>query len=112
MHNGGIADFHLVKRRLQADLSDEVFHVVQGNTGRLVSRVQELRLLSECRLRVGFCIIFVQGRLTYSLGIALTCSKLSDAKAKSFTHQTLQRAMLDTIASLNDYADLAGITEV
>ena len=33
MHNGGIADFHLVKRRLQAKLSDEIFDIVQGNTG-------------------------------------------------------------------------------
>jgi glutamine amidotransferase len=33
MHNGGIADFHLIKRRLQAELSDDVYNVVQGNTG-------------------------------------------------------------------------------
>lgn len=33
MHNGGIADFHLLKRRLQSMLSDEIFHTVQGNTG-------------------------------------------------------------------------------
>ncbi|KAG8219768.1 hypothetical protein J3R82DRAFT_740 [Butyriboletus roseoflavus] len=80
MHNGGIADFHLVKRRLQAELSDEIFNVVQGNTD------------SEW-------------------AFALFLSKLPDAKAKLFTHQTLQRAMLDTIATLNNYADLAGIIE-
>jgi glutamine amidotransferase len=34
MHNGGIADFPLIKRKLQAVLSDEIFNVVQGNTGR------------------------------------------------------------------------------
>jgi glutamine amidotransferase len=33
MHNGGIADFHLLKRRLQSDLSDDIYNVVQGNTG-------------------------------------------------------------------------------
>lgn len=33
MHNGGIADFHLIKRRLQSDLSDDIYNVVQGNTG-------------------------------------------------------------------------------
>lgn len=33
MHNGGIADFPLIKRKLQVNLSDEVFNVVQGNTG-------------------------------------------------------------------------------
>lgn len=32
MHNGGIADFHLIKRKLQASLSDELFAVPQGNT--------------------------------------------------------------------------------
>lgn len=37
MHNGGIADFPLIKRKLQAVLSDDVFDVVQGNTGRYFS---------------------------------------------------------------------------
>ncbi|KAG8748509.1 hypothetical protein FRC10_003642 [Ceratobasidium sp. 414] len=32
MHNGGIADFHLIKRKLQSSLSDELFAVPQGNT--------------------------------------------------------------------------------
>lgn len=32
MHNGGIADFHLIKRKLQSALSDELFSVPQGNT--------------------------------------------------------------------------------
>jgi len=32
MHNGGIADFPLFKRNLQADLSDVAFNTVQGNT--------------------------------------------------------------------------------
>ncbi|KAJ8595922.1 N-terminal nucleophile aminohydrolase [Rhizopogon salebrosus TDB-379] len=80
MHNGGIADFHLIKRRLQAELSDDVYNVVQGNTD------------SEC-------------------AFALLLSKLPDPKAKSFTTRTLQRAMLDTIAALNQYAEEAGITE-
>ncbi|KAF8846333.1 N-terminal nucleophile aminohydrolase [Paxillus ammoniavirescens] len=80
MHNGGIADFHLLKRRLQACLPDEIFDVAQGNTD------------SEW-------------------AFALFLSKLPDANAKSFSHQTLQGAMLDTIATLNNYADLAGITE-
>jgi hypothetical protein len=38
--------------------------------------------------------------------------QLPDPKAKSFTTRTLQQAMLDTIATLNLYADEAGITEV
>lgn len=32
MHNGGIADFAKIKRRLQSSLPDEIFNVPQGNT--------------------------------------------------------------------------------
>ncbi|KZS95993.1 N-terminal nucleophile aminohydrolase [Sistotremastrum niveocremeum HHB9708] len=32
MHNGGIAEFQKIKRKIQALLSDEIFAVVQGNT--------------------------------------------------------------------------------
>jgi glutamine amidotransferase len=35
MHNGGISDFQKIKRKLQAGLSDELFDVVNGNTGQL-----------------------------------------------------------------------------
>jgi glutamine amidotransferase len=38
--------------------------------------------------------------------------QLPDPQAKSFTTRTLQQAMLDTIATLNLYAEEAGITEV
>lgn len=34
MHNGGIAEFDKIKRKLQANLSDELFLVPQGNTGK------------------------------------------------------------------------------
>jgi len=33
MHNGGIAGFNMIKRRLQADLPNDAFDMVQGNTG-------------------------------------------------------------------------------
>lgn len=33
MHNGGIAQFGLIKRKLQASLVDAAFGMVQGNTG-------------------------------------------------------------------------------
>jgi glutamine amidotransferase len=33
MHNGGIADFGKIKRKLQRSLSDAAFNMVQGNTG-------------------------------------------------------------------------------
>ncbi|THV07733.1 N-terminal nucleophile aminohydrolase [Dendrothele bispora CBS 962.96] len=32
MHNGSIGEFHLIKRRLQQDLPDVAFNLVQGNT--------------------------------------------------------------------------------
>lgn len=80
MHNGGIADFSLIKRSLQSVLSDEIFHTVQGNTD------------SEW-------------------AFALFLSKLPDPHAKSFTTKVLQQAVLDTIATLNNYAEEAGITE-
>lgn len=68
MHNGGIAEFHLVKRRLQAELSDEIFNIVQGNTGKILSLgwEWEIRLLSECRFGVGIRIVFVQGGCFHS----------------------------------------------
>jgi glutamine amidotransferase len=33
MHNGFIADFHLIKRKLQTGLSEVAFNMVNGNTG-------------------------------------------------------------------------------
>jgi len=33
MHNGEIAGFSKIKRKLQATLSDEIFNSVKGNTG-------------------------------------------------------------------------------
>ena len=32
MHNGRIAEFHKIKRRLQSTLPDELFNFVTGNT--------------------------------------------------------------------------------
>lgn len=37
MHNGGIAEFHKIKRKLQMSLSDELFNMVSGNTGSLLA---------------------------------------------------------------------------
>lgn len=33
MHNGGIAEFSRIKRRLQSYLPDPIFEMVTGNTG-------------------------------------------------------------------------------
>ena len=32
MHNGGIAEFARIKRRLQSTLPDEIYNVPKGNT--------------------------------------------------------------------------------
>ncbi|KAJ7169837.1 N-terminal nucleophile aminohydrolase [Mycena filopes] len=80
MHNGGIAQWEVIKRKLQKDLPDVAFNMVQGNTD------------SEW-------------------AFALFLSKLPDPNAKTFTPDILRRAMLDTIAALNGFADDAGVTE-
>lgn len=33
MHNGGVAEFPKIKRKLQSCLPDELFNMVSGNTG-------------------------------------------------------------------------------
>ncbi|KAJ7932443.1 N-terminal nucleophile aminohydrolase [Mycena leptocephala] len=80
MHNGGIAQWELIKRSLQKELPDVAFNMVQGNTD------------SEW-------------------AFALFISKLPDPNARTFTPDILRRAMLDTIASLNVIAEVAGVTE-
>ncbi|KAG2023530.1 glucosamine 6-phosphate synthetase [Coprinopsis cinerea AmutBmut pab1-1] len=79
MHNGGIAEFNTIKRRLQSDLPDIAFDKVLGNTD------------SEW-------------------AFALFISKLPDPKAKSFTPAILQKAMEETIATLNVYRKEFNIT--
>jgi len=80
MHNGGIAEFDKIKRKLQESLSNEIFLIPQGNTD------------SEW-------------------AFALYLSKLPDVHASSFSPSILRKAMLDTIAHLNEMARDAGITE-
>ncbi|GAA5895512.1 class II glutamine amidotransferase [Sporobolomyces salmoneus] len=75
MHNGCIADFHKIKRRLQNDLSDEMFSVPQGNTDSEWSFACFLDQLS----------------------------RLTDPRAKTIPHSTLRQAMLATVAKLRDY---------
>ncbi|KAA1471540.1 N-terminal nucleophile aminohydrolase [Dentipellis sp. KUC8613] len=80
MHNGSIEEFPRIKRRLQQQLPDHIFNVVNGNTDSEWS-------------------------------FALFLSKLPDANAESFSHRVLQNAMLETIATLNQLAEDAGITQ-
>ncbi|KAI0348565.1 N-terminal nucleophile aminohydrolase [Trametopsis cervina] len=80
MHNGGIADFPKIKRRLQSCLPDDVFDMVGGNTDS-------------------------------QWAFALFLSKLPDRHAKCYKPETLRQAMQETIASINEMTEDAGITE-
>ncbi|KZW01993.1 N-terminal nucleophile aminohydrolase [Exidia glandulosa HHB12029] len=51
MHNGGIAEFQKIKRKLQARLPDDIFAVVQGNTDSEWSFALFLSLLPDANAR-------------------------------------------------------------
>lgn len=100
MHNGGIAEFEKIKRKLQVSLSDELFLLPQGNTGE--SRNPQMSLLD-----------MPEGLLQDSeWAFALYLSKLPDVHAREFSPAVLRDAVLDTIAHLNTLAREANITEV
>ncbi|KAI0639481.1 N-terminal nucleophile aminohydrolase [Trametes polyzona] len=80
MHNGGIAEFPKIKRKLQMALPDELFNMVTGNTDS-------------------------------QWAFALLLSKLPDPQARSFTPAVLQKAMLETIAHINQLLDEHDISE-
>ncbi|KAF9134584.1 hypothetical protein BGW39_006524 [Mortierella sp. 14UC] len=71
MHNGNIANFHLIKRKVQESLPDEIFLNVNGNTD------------SE-----------------WAFAVFLSQLK-TPLQAEPFCHQELKEAMLKTIAKLN-----------
>ncbi|KAF9959438.1 hypothetical protein BGZ70_008847 [Mortierella alpina] len=81
MHNGNVADFHLIKRKVQESLSDEIFLTVNGNTD------------SEW----AFAVFLSQLKTPH--------------QAEPFCHSVLKDAMLRTIAKLNAWGQEAGITE-
>lgn len=68
MHNGDIAHFSTMKRRLQADLPDVAFNMVQGNTGELFISYYFLVFNSyySLRLGMGICIVPVKGTTFFS----------------------------------------------
>ncbi|KAJ7596987.1 N-terminal nucleophile aminohydrolase [Mycena floridula] len=53
----------------------------------------------------------VQGNTDSEWAFALFLSKLPDPNARAFTQEVLRKAMLETIASLNELAESLGITE-
>lgn len=83
MHNGEVAQFNKIKRRLQTFLDDRFFHLPLGSTD------------SE------WCFsLFLQH-----------LSKLADVDSPVFDYKTLHKATLATIDSLNTWAEEAGVTE-
>jgi len=82
MHNGGIAEFERIKRRLQSLLPDEIFAVPQGNTD------------SE-----------------WAFALFLSLLPTTTTANDTFTPHVLRQAMLDTIKTLNSLTRNAGIAE-
>lgn len=64
MHNGGIAEFQRFKRRLQGDLPDIAFDMVQGNTGELGLNLRQFSLHIVLRFGMGICVVVVEGENT------------------------------------------------
>jgi len=100
MHNGGIEQFSKIKRRLQQELPDEIFNVVNGNTDSEWSFA--LFLSKVCHLR----------KFLLHMGPSPGILKLRNPNAQSFTHAELQNAILETIASINQFGEEAGVNEV
>jgi hypothetical protein len=60
-----------------------------------------------------FRAVFVQGLdLVTSVFIPLTMEQLPNMDADTFPLEVLKKAMLDTISSLNTFAEEAGVTRV
>lgn len=84
MHNGGIAEFEKLKRRLQSLLPDHIFQIPQGNTD------------SEWAFALLLSIL----------------DKMHPVDSKEpFPPSMLRQAMLDTIAKLNELAKEFNIKE-
>jgi glutamine amidotransferase len=83
MHNGHIANFPKLKRKLQNALNDEIYNFAQGQTD------------SEWAFA-----LFLQ-----------KLSAHADLLAPSFPYDTLKQAMLEVIAQLNAWAREVGVDE-
>ena len=63
MHNGGLAEFHKFKRKLQQVLPDKIFEVPQGNTGECSYDHSFLDTdIGHIRLGMGICVIPFQSK--------------------------------------------------
>lgn len=61
MHNGGIADFHKIKRHLQMSLPDEIYNWVNGNTGESYEQFAGVTISTQGRLSMGIRTALVEG---------------------------------------------------
>ena len=87
MHNGGIADFHLVKRKMVTILSDESFNMMTGNTDSEHIFGLFLTILGEIQ------------------------NNRSSSAANQEPHVQMKHAILETIDTINDLCREALITE-
>lgn len=60
MHNGGIAEFHKIKRRLQSMLPDDIFETVNGNTGMWSRSMCDKLFMLPRRFTMGVRSVLVQ----------------------------------------------------
>jgi glutamine amidotransferase len=114
MHNGYINDWHLVKRKLALSLPEAAYLTVQGGTGSVLGLVHSSVVPSytSVRLRMVFCAVFVQGLdLVTRDSIPLIRVQLPNMDAETFPLEVLKKAMLDTISSLNTFAEEAGVPQ-
>ncbi|KAJ2785137.1 glutamine amidotransferase subunit [Coemansia javaensis] len=82
MHNGNIAGFERIKRRLQNALRDEMYHSIQGTTDSEHAFALFLNMLDR------------------------------PGERAEFSYAELRRAMLRTIAQLNEWLDEAGVEDI
>ncbi|BFZ57738.1 glutamine amidotransferase subunit [Savitreella phatthalungensis] len=94
MHNGGIAGWEKVKRRLQMSVREEYFLWMQGSTD------------SECAFALFLDKLHSLGRRPLAEHEDTDASRPSPYDAK-----TLRQALLDTIAAINDATEAAGVQE-
>lgn len=73
MHNGGIAEFEKMKRRLQSSLPEELFLFVEGNTD---SEWAFALFLSFVCLEIQFLIFYIFINIFYSF-LTLTPTHLN-----------------------------------
>ncbi|CDZ97042.1 Glucosamine 6-phosphate synthetases, contain amidotransferase and phosphosugar isomerase domains [Phaffia rhodozyma] len=99
MHNGGIASFHLIKRRLQQSLPENLFLFPQGTT--------------DSEWAFALFLSFLPQDLLFPEGSDVPggkCNKSKRAQGR-FSTRLLQEAMLKTIRKLNEWTKQVGATE-